>query len=214
LTGEAVIRSARAVFWDFDGVIKESTDLKTRAFVRLFESFGADVADRVRAHHEANGGISRFDKLPLYLRYAGEEPTAERIDDLSERFGTLVRQAVIDAPWVPGAESYLRRNPRQQIFVVMSATPQAELTQIVESIGLTAAFSDVVGAPMTKSDAIRRTLARYAFKPAECVAIGDTTADRDAAGACGVPFVLRRHPSNAGLFTTYQGPSIEDLTRL
>ena len=53
-------------FWDFDGVIKESVEVKTQAYFSLFEPFGFDVANKVRMHHIANGGMSRFDKLPSY----------------------------------------------------------------------------------------------------------------------------------------------------
>ena len=42
-------------FWDFDGVIKDSVDVKTQAYFQLFEPFGLDVAERVRQHHEAMG---------------------------------------------------------------------------------------------------------------------------------------------------------------
>ena len=41
------------VFWDFDGVIKESVSVKTDAFVDLFRPFGSDVCEQVRKHHLA-----------------------------------------------------------------------------------------------------------------------------------------------------------------
>ena len=52
-----------AVVFDFDGVILESADVKTRAFVELYAAHGAEVVDRVREHHLANLGISRFKKF-------------------------------------------------------------------------------------------------------------------------------------------------------
>ena len=61
----------RFLFWDFDGVIKDSVDVKTCAFVSLFKNFGSEVLNQVVEHHEANGGVSRFEKMPLYLDWAG-----------------------------------------------------------------------------------------------------------------------------------------------
>ena len=78
MTGFKTIGCVRLIFWDFDGVIKDSVDVKTQEFVKLFESSGSHVAEQVRLHHEANGGISRFEKLPLYLHWAGEDPTEDR----------------------------------------------------------------------------------------------------------------------------------------
>ena len=56
------------IFWDFDGVIKESVSVKTDAYVELFSLYGSDICKQVRKHHLANGGMSRYDKIPLYLK--------------------------------------------------------------------------------------------------------------------------------------------------
>ena len=75
------LKSAKTIFWDFDGVIKDSVVVKSDAFEQLFLPFGDEVAISVREHHEANGGMNRFEKLPIYLKWAGEEVTVELIDE-------------------------------------------------------------------------------------------------------------------------------------
>lgn len=60
-------KKAKVVFWDFDGVIKESVEIKTIAFIGLFEEFGSEVYNRVREHHIANGGMSRLKKNTTLL---------------------------------------------------------------------------------------------------------------------------------------------------
>ena len=55
------------VFWDFDGVIKESVSVKTDAFEELFKPYGDIVRNKVKNHHIENAGMSRFNKIPLYL---------------------------------------------------------------------------------------------------------------------------------------------------
>ena len=59
------------MFWDFDGVIKETTQLKTEAFVGLFNDISPATRSKIQRHHNLNNGISRFDKIPLYLEWAG-----------------------------------------------------------------------------------------------------------------------------------------------
>jgi len=201
-------------FWDFDGVIKDSVDVKTQAYFQLFEPFGLDVAERVRLHHEANGGMSRFDKVPIYLQWAGLEPNITTVNEYCERFSQQVLQGVIDAPWVSGVEQYLRGNVHQQVFVLVSATPQGELEHILHALDLTMCFADVYGAPSRKQDAIHNTLLARGIDPSESLMIGDAQADLDAAVANQVPFLLRRHSSNNKVFATYTGTSVEDFTKL
>ena len=201
-------------FWDFDGVIKDSVDVKTQAYFQLFEPFGLDVAERVRLHHEANGGMSRFDKVPIYLQWAGLEPNITTVNEYCERFSQQVLQGVIDAPWVSGVEQYLRGNVHQQVFVLVSATPQGELEHILHALDLTMCFADVYSAPSRKQDAIHNTLLARGIDPSESLMIGDAQADLDAAVANQVPFLLRRHSSNNKVFATYTGTSVEDFTKL
>lgn len=208
------ISSYKLVFWDFDGVVKDSVAVKTKAFVQLFEPYGHEIAEKVRHHHEANGGMSRFDKLPLYLQWAGEEPGESRVNEFCDRFSQLVLQGVIDAPWVGGVEAYLRGNPHQQVFILISATPQEELVQILRALNLTECFVEIFGAPVRKQDAIKMTLAARGFDPRECLMIGDARADLDAAKTNQVSFLLRKHETNTNVFADYTGASIKDFTAL
>lgn len=208
------IDAYQLVFWDFDGVIKESVDIKTGAFVHLFENWGMEVAAKVRAHHLANGGMSRFDKLPLYLRWAGKEPDTSLVNEFCERFSRLVLRGVINAPWVPGAERLLRFNPYRQNFVLVSATPQEELDLILQALDLTHCFSRVFGAPISKALAIGMSLADFGTKPDDCLMIGDARVDMEAAQANGVPFLLRLHATNTAVFSDYAGMTTRDLTSL
>lgn len=156
--------------------------------------------------------MSRFDKIPLYLRLAGQEPTERRVNELCELFSKLTLQNVIDSPWVPGAEVYLRTNPHQQTFVLVSAMPQEELEQILQALDLRACFAAVFGTPTSKKEAIRMTLNERNILPQDCLMIGDARTDMDAAQANKVPFLLRQHETNAHIFQHYSGASVADFS--
>lgn len=209
-----ILSNPKLIFWDFDGVIKDSIEVKTQAFTKLFRPFGAEVAERVREHHEANGGMSRFEKLPLYLRWAGKEPSRSSANEFCDQFGQLVLQGVIDSPWVSGVETFLRSNPHRQTFVLVSATPQDELERVLDALGLTACFTEVFGAPTRKKEAIRMILAASVLNPWDCLMIGDARADLEAAEANQVTFLLRRHETNSKVFAGYTGPSFQDFNTL
>lgn len=186
-------------------------EVKNRAFYQLFLPYGEVVALRVSEHHIANGGMSRMDKIPLYLQWAGQAGSGSTIDEFCMRFGEMVLQAVVDAPWVPGVELLLRTNPYLQTMFVVSATPQGELEEILGKLDLTQCFSQIYGAPICKMDAIQMAIAVQGLKPSDCLMIGDAVADLEAAEINGVPFLLRRHATNAELFSSYAGPSVEDF---
>lgn len=205
------MRERSVIFWDFDGVIKDSVSVKSDAFEGLFVPFGDGVASRVRAHHEANGGMSRFDKLPIYLAWAGQPADAATVSEYCERFSSAVMQAVIDAPWVPGAREYLEAHHGRQRFVLVTATPQGEIEDILDALGIRPWFREVHGAPVTKATAIAGVLARWACPAHAALFIGDADADHKAAEATGVPFLLRRTALNTALQQRHRGPQCEDF---
>jgi hypothetical protein len=102
--------------------------------------------------------MSRFEKFPIYLQWAGLEPNQSTVSEYCEQFSQRVMKGVIDAPWVPGVERYLRNNSNQQTFLLVSATPQDELEHILRDLDLSTCFAEVYGAPIRKQDAIGKTL--------------------------------------------------------
>jgi phosphoglycolate phosphatase-like HAD superfamily hydrolase len=210
LTPLQLLRAAQCQFWDFDGVIKETVTLKEDAFVELFASHGPALGERIRQHHVEHGGVSRLQKIPLYLSWAGEAPTPARVAHLCDRFGQLVRQRVLEAPWVPGVRELLgATGPQRRVLV--TATPHDEIMDLLPKLGLASQFHATFGAPTSKQQAIRITIEQQRVDPARCLMIGDSTGDRDAATANGVPFLLRRHSANQRVFSDYTGPSVFDF---
>ena len=184
------------VFWDFDGVIKESVEVKSDAFEQLFTPFGKDVAKKVRNHHEEHGGISRFDKLPIYLEWA-EQPLSEQlITKYAENFSQLVKQRVVDSPWVAGVLDYLQNNYKKQQFFLITATPQREIDDILSQLDIVKYFKQVVGSPTSKIKAIKILLKRYNINSQKAIMVGDSVSDYESAKSNHVAFILRRTSLN------------------
>lgn len=205
------IRAASLVFWDFDGVIKDSVDVKTVAFEQLFLPHGPELAQRVRRHHECNGGVSRFEKIPLYLSWTDEPVTSAKVDEYCDRFSKAVLKAVIDSPWVVGVREYLLANSSHQSFILVTATPQEEIYQILSAINISHCFIEVHGAPTRKAQAIKSVLERRQISPYQALMIGDSEADFEAAQKNAVPFILRKTPLNVALQNHLTGPMFSDL---
>jgi HAD superfamily hydrolase (TIGR01549 family) len=208
----------RTVLLDFDGVILESVDVKTRAFRELF-SFRPDRVEEIVDYHRKNTGVSRFDKFRYIYREILKEPLSDdRFGWLSKRYAELVVDGVIASPFVPGAEEFLRAfSGRIPVFVV-SASPQEELEYIIRRRGLTSRFRKVYGAPTRKPDAIREILAITGSPPSHALFVGDALNDLAAAREAGVRFAGRPPPEDPGRFTGEPGvdaafPDLHGLAR-
>lgn len=206
------MKDRKIIFWDFDGVIKDSVGVKSDAFERLFEPFGSEVSSRVRQHHEQHGGMSRFEKLPIYLGWAREPTTPDIVDRYSRRFSDLVLKAVIESEWVPGVLDYLLENCDRQYFVLVTATPQSEIEYILLKLDIRRCFRAVYGAPTAKTAAIAGVLSGLECERDHAVVVGDSEAELVAAKENGLSFVLRRTKQNEALQRSYKGPQIDDFT--
>lgn len=191
-----------ALLFDFDGVILESVDIKTAAFAALYAEHGAEVVARVRAYHEAHGGVSRYEKFRHYETVLLGRPalTPAREQALGERFAALVVEGVLNAPLVAGIRAVLEHYAGRVPMFVVSGTPGEELRRIVAARALDAYFLEVHGSPTDKITHIADILARHGYAAARTLMIGDALTDHDAARANGTAFLGRVPPREADPF--------------
>lgn len=207
----ALLNASQIVFWDFDGVIKDSVMVKSAGYEKLFLPFGEDVVKRVNKHHNVHGGISRYEKIPLYLSWAGEPANPIQVQDFCDRFSELVQQAVVDSPWVPGVCEYLSSHYADQCFVLITGTPQKEIEEILHALNITRYFRNVYGAPKAKTIMVKDVLERLSCPFEQALVIGDSGTDLEAAKNNNVAFLLRRTSLNKELQKQFTGPSFENL---
>lgn len=200
------IKGYEMIFWDFDGVIKESVEVKTKAFQKIFSVFGADVLEKVTTHHIENGGMSRFDKIPIYLNWAGIESTPDTIENYCSKFAEIVEDDVVNCDWVPGAERLFKAGKGLAAYnVLVTATPQDEILRILDRLSIRQFFSNIFGSPTPKDVGIGLSLDLYKISPDNALMIGDSKADYAAAKKCGTNFLLRKTPENLVSMPDYQG---------
>ncbi len=180
----------RAVIFDFDGVILDSVECKTRAFARLFEEWGTEAVRHMVDYHLAHGGISRFEKIRYFYAHVLQQPLPdEEFTRLTEAFRTFAFDEVVAAQWIPGALEFLKAQHGNYLFFVASGTPDDELREIVRLRGLERYFTETHGSPEVKENIIRSILARHQFAPSDVVFVGDAMTDYRAAQATGLRFI-------------------------
>jgi phosphoglycolate phosphatase-like HAD superfamily hydrolase len=187
------------IFFDFDGVIKDSVKVKSESFEKLFLPFGKKVANRIRTHHEGNNGMSRFDKLPIYIEWAGLNPSQGLIDEYADKFSSLAIQKVIDSKWVDGILSYLENNQKRQQFFLVTATPQKEINYILTTLGIRQYFKEVIGSPTKKSEGIKFLINKHCINRRKSVMVGDSIHDYEASSDNLIDFILRKTDLNKAL---------------
>ena len=205
------IKKAKTIFWDFDGVIKDSVSVKSDAFEELFLPFGSDVAKKIRMHHEDNGGMSRYDKLPIYLNLAGEKNSTDSISKYEKQFSKLVMNRVINSPWVEGVLEYIKTNYKAQKFFLITATPQKEIEEILKKLEISKYFKKVIGSPTNKKDAIKIILSNENINLDDSIMIGDSCSDYEAAKENNVFFVFLKTDLNKKLQKKLKCQMIENF---
>jgi phosphoglycolate phosphatase-like HAD superfamily hydrolase len=205
----------KGIIFDFDGVIAESVQVKTDAFAALYASYGADNVSKVVEHHEANGGMSRFEKIRLYHEsFLNRTVTKEEITNLASQFSELVVEKVIDAPYVPGALEYIQQSYKQYKLLISTGTPTQEMNKILSGRKIAHYFTDVFGSPPKKIEHLNNIMSIYGMKPNELIFYGDSNADLDAASNANIKFVLNRNQHNEKLILQFNGNIIDGFTEL
>jgi HAD superfamily hydrolase (TIGR01549 family) len=208
---EKLVDQAEVVFWDFDGVIKDSVEVKSTAFEKLFSDYSQNLADKVREHHERNGGVSRLEKIPLYLSWSDEVVTSKKVQEFCNRFSLLVKQSVIDSPWVYGFLEFMKRYHRAKKHILVTATPIEEIEEILQVLNIRHFFYRIYGSPNTKSDAINEVLIDLRIGSKHAIMLGDSESDYKAAKDNNVLFLLRGTELNKNLQNTCRGRVFKDF---
>ncbi len=192
----------QAIIFDFDGVVAESGQIKTRAFGELYQSHGDEVVAAVEKHHKENGGMSRYLKFHHYQKHFLNKPplTDAEEEELDQKFSKLVMEAVIACDAVPGANEFIQRQAAKIPLFVASGTPEAELKVIVERRGLAPYFTEVRGAPTLKENLVAEILSTHQLVAASVLMIGDALVDYESAHSNGVAFLGRVYPGEDNPF--------------
>ena len=162
------IISAKIIFFDFDGVLVESVEIKNHAFRNLYAEHGEDIVKKVLAHHTEHGEISRAVKIrQCHLAFLGIDLTDEGLSTLAARFAEAVEDLITACPSVEGAMEMLTAVRKGRWLYIVSGTPEDELQRIVARRGMSPHFHGVFGSPRKKEEIIEAVLAHHYVAPGE-----------------------------------------------
>ena len=182
----------KVIALDFDGTLVESNHIKDRAFETIFSDWPEHQDAMMRWHFDHNS-TERQEKF----RYFVEDVLAltsreDLIQELTTKFGNITRQAVIDCPFVDGAQNFLENIQSKVETYLVSATPRLELESIIENRDLEKYFKKVYGAPINKTKMLKNIMKNEHVLPLEMLFIGDSQEDQYAAKSLGIDFIGRK----------------------
>lgn len=207
--------SIKAIFYDFDGVIKDSTDIKSQAFYELYLPYGKEIADKVMQHHIEHGGMSRFEKFKHYHNtFLNKNISEQEINECANTFSDLVLKKVIESAYVAGALEAIKEGSEKYQQFIVTGTPQQEIEFIIDKLNISTYFQKLCGSPKKKIQHSEELLKEFNLKPEEVLFVGDALTDYDCAMHCGFHFYLREHYENKDLFAEKKVYKKSDLTSL
>ena len=178
--------------FDFDGVILESADLKTRAFRKIFQEICPNFVEEAMEYHKKNAGLSRFVKFRhVYEYFLKKSLDGDQEKKLGDHFSDIVAQEILETPFVEGVLDFLASNKGRYLFFVASGTPVDELKAIAQKRGVARYFVELFGSPQTKGEIVEHILKAHHLKRSEMVFIGDAHSDWAAAQKTGTHFIAK-----------------------
>lgn len=180
----------KCLVFDCDGVILDSVPVKTRAFGRLAEPYGAQARDRFVMYHTRHGGVSRYLKFEWFFReILDREITPAEMADWTRRFEEYSLDEVRRCQLIPGVMQTLERWRGILPMYICSGAPAREQSAILAERGLKDFFRGIYGSPPAKARLLETIVREDArVEPGETLMVGDASTDRDAAEAVGTLF--------------------------
>ena len=177
------------IFFDFDGVIVNSNNIKTKAFLDLYKNCDKNILKKIKEHHINNGGMSRFDKINFYHKnFLKEKINKKKIQELSNIFSKYVFKKVVKSKFMPGFKNFINNNSYYNLYII-SATPEEELKKISLQKKISIFFKGIYGSPKYKKNIIMDIINKNKYKKKECLFIGDSINDLEAANKTQINFL-------------------------
>ncbi len=188
-----LFEAARAIIWDFDGVLADSEKWHFETYSEVFARYGHTIDETEYYKYwtslglGARGEIERFqlDLDPIAIRDEKRPLFSERCRDGSIKL-------------FPEASEILGRMSRtDKTLTIASGTASYDIIAILENAGVRDTFAQIIGCdtvPAIKPapDLFLSLLERLALPGSDCLVIEDAEKGMQAANQAGIPVIVIR----------------------
>ncbi|MWV62970.1 HAD hydrolase-like protein [Helicobacter saguini] len=183
-------KQIKNIFWDFDGVILDSQKIRIYGFREIFKEYDKRLVDKLIEYHINNGGLSRFNKITYFFNdILGEEISKEKVENYADEFSKIMRKELTNKEYlINDSLTFIQNNYKKYNFHILSGSEENELKFLCDTLEISKYFLSIHGSPTPKVILMQNLLNSQQYNPNECVMIGDSIHDYNAAKANNVDF--------------------------
>jgi phosphoglycolate phosphatase-like HAD superfamily hydrolase len=171
------------LFFDFDGVILDSHEIREAAFRNIFSDIPKHLVDRLIIYHRNHGGISRYAKISwFYNNVLGKNCDDELLQKLSHKFSVYSRLHLSnpDLLIIPTI-NFIKKVHQLCPLHIITGADEAEIINLCRELDILRFFQSVRGSPTPKNILLAQELANWSYTPEQVIMIGDSITDYNAA---------------------------------
>lgn len=181
----------KTLILDFDGVILESVDAKSKAILALFPEASQQIRAKILELHKSHPGINRENRMRIFLTEGfGINPSQDRIKYLVDRFSLLVEKEMASCQEVRGVKKFLEATSHLSCYIA-SAAPENEVKTILSNKKLSHYFKNIFGSPYSKKEILNMIVSKKKCSNSSTLFIGDKISDYEAAKDIHINFLGR-----------------------
>lgn len=179
----------QAIFWDFDGVLMNSNEIRDAGFSEVLNEFPKEQVDALLKFHRKNGGLSRYVKFRYFFENIRKEEIAEEgVTQWAQKFSEVMLKNLVNAELlIAETLNFVKKNENTPMHIV-SGSDQKELRFLCTQLHIDQFFSSIHGSPTPKKELVRLILTQQGYAPENCILVGDSINDYEAAQDNGVAF--------------------------
>jgi len=173
----------KVILWDFDRVIIDSMSVRDKGFFEIFKHEGEENIKKFLDFHHENGGLSRYIKIRyFYEKILAVHIKEEEVMRLAEQFSVVMRRLLVNKNLlIRDSVNFIERECNNYKFYIVSGSDGDELRYLCRKLEITHYFLGIEGSPTPKAELINGILEKGRYDAAQCVLIGDSKNDFDAA---------------------------------
>jgi HAD superfamily hydrolase (TIGR01549 family) len=178
------------IFWDFDGVILNSMPIRDKGFLHIFKEYPAEKVAQLLDFHHQNGGLSRYVKIRYFYEKILQEPISEeKVMELAQEFSHIMRQELANTELlIEDSLNFIKKYHSEKKFHIVSGSDEKELQFLCKELGIADYFVSIHGSPTPKKELVSRLIQAHGYSVENCVLIGDSINDYEAAVQNGINF--------------------------
>ncbi len=187
----------KVIFWDFDGVILNSMEIRDRGFREVLKSYPSDEVDKLMEFHNLNGGLSRYVKFRYFFEnIRNESITENEVKQWANSFSLIMKKLLADTSLlIEDSVTFIKENYTKYQMHIVSGSDGIELRYLCEKLGLLNYFISIQGSPTPKIKLVSDLLDFHHYENTNVILIGDSINDYEAAKFNNISFYGYNNPS-------------------